>query len=258
MSWRAEESYVAEILALTPNIRSLTLSVDVDYNALLVRLTPSADSSASPVLVPQLEEFTIDSASTRYSDSKTYHQRLKMPYGPVTVGTVPSFCFHLTLKFVDMVSARWDEWESTGVSQLKKASLFLEDRYKAELPIVERRLKWAVERGLDLTLRVVKTAQTWNDPFNKNMTHWHDGLILPENESGPSSDCATCVRLAWEAEEKARLKKERVENEKKNDLDYYSDSEEYYSDSDHYFPKGCLACQPGSSEGSEDWFDDDR
>jgi hypothetical protein len=156
-----------------------------------------------------------------------------------------------------MVSARWDQWASMGVTQLKKVSLFLEDEYKAELPVVKKGLKWEVKEGLDLTLRVVKNPQTWNDPFNKNMTHWEDGLVFPENGSEPSSDCATCLREAEELKEKERLEKERKKKERKKDPDYYSDSEEYFPEPEgDVRPGRCSVCRSESSEGSEEeeWF----
>jgi hypothetical protein len=139
-----------------------------------------------------------------------------------------------------------------GVTQLKKVSLFLEDEYKAELPAVKKGLKWEVKEGLDLTLRVVKNPQTWNDPSNKNMMHWHDGLVFPEDGSEPSSGCVTCLREAEELKEKERLEKER-----KKDPDYYSDSEEYFSEPEGDFRRGrCSVCKSESSEGSEEeeWF----
>ncbi|RXW18066.1 hypothetical protein EST38_g7784 [Candolleomyces aberdarensis] len=251
LTWQIEETHVSEILALTRNIRSLTLGIDVDYNALLARLYSSRNSGANALLVPLLEEFTIDCSSLKHQSSKTYHQRLPDP-NAITVRIVPVFCFHLSDRFVNMVEARWDRWEIMRVSQLKKVSLFLEDQYKVELARVKRGLKWEVKEGLDLTLRVIEKPQTWTDPFNKNMTHWHDGLVFPENDSKPSSDCSTCLRLAQEAEEEQEGKTQEKETEE-DESD--SEDEEYYPELGDEYGKGrCWRCESRESSEKEDWF----
>ncbi|KAJ2922570.1 hypothetical protein H1R20_g14514, partial [Candolleomyces eurysporus] len=251
LTWQIEETHVSEILALTRNIRSLTLGIDVDYNALLARLYSSHNSGAKALLVPLLEEFTIDCSSLKHESSKTYHHRLPDPHA-FTARIVPVFCFHLSDGFISMVEARWDRWEIMRVSQLKKVSLFLEDQHKAELTRVKRGLKWEVEEGLELTLRVIEKPQTWSDPFNKNMTHWHDGLVFQENDSEPSSDCPTCLRLAQEDEEEKGGK--RQENEREEDESDSEDEEHYPEPGDGYGHGRCWRCEPRESPEKEDWF----
>ncbi|KAJ2919927.1 hypothetical protein MD484_g435, partial [Candolleomyces efflorescens] len=257
-TWQTTPTEIVNILMSTPNIRSLALSVDVDYNLLLPRFHSSKDSSLP---VPLLEEFTIESVSIEYSKSETYFQREPDPYAAVWLKPVPRCFYNLSDSFIKMVKARWGRWADLGVSQLKKASLYLEGRYSNEMVVFKAVLKPEVKRGLDLTTRVVKTSrdQSWNDPFNKVLTHWHDGLVLPDDVE-PRSDCATCVRVARQAEEekeRKRLELLRLARERKvaeQALAEEDEDEEYYSGSEDEYGSGGSGYRTGDFSDGEDWF----
>lgn len=257
-TWQITLTEIVDILTYTPNIRSLTLSVDVDYNSLLPRFHSSKNLKLTPLLVPLLEEFTIESASIEYDKSETYYQREPDPYAAIFHKPVPKCYFNLSNSFINMVRARSVRWARLGVSQLKKASLFLEKRYQTELVLAEIGLESAVERGLELNTRVVNNHQSWNDPFNKVLTHWHDGLVFPDDLE-PRSDCATCVRLAWQADEekeRKRIEKERQEEERKAaaKAEEEEEDEEYYSGSGDEFGSGGSGYRTGDYSDGEDWY----
>jgi hypothetical protein len=84
------------------------------------------------------------------------------------------------------VKDRWKPLET--ISQLKKVSLFLPTVYETLLTTVESNLKEEVKEGLDLMVRASNAPVQWVEPRGRQITHWHEGLVLPEE-----SDCATCL-----------------------------------------------------------------
>jgi hypothetical protein len=167
LSWEASVSPVVSILTATTNLRELTLGLSMDYDELLAHFQVDWEGYA---ILSRLEELTIDCTPTNYGDRRLHATASRLS---------------LTSNgFTSMVKDRWRPIE--GISQLKKARLFLTEGYQTLLSVVVGNLKEEVKEGLVLAARTTKKPQ-WEDPFNRTITHWHDGLVVREG-----SDCAQC------------------------------------------------------------------
>jgi hypothetical protein len=185
LSWQLHETHLADILSLAPNVRSLTLGVDANYDSLFVSL-----SGQAPVLVPLLEDLTIDCGSIQYN-SLIWE----------VVPTKPSSFFHFSAdQLINMVIARRNQWAAIGVSQLKKVAIFLEKEFERVLEMVKEGLMQEVKKGLDLTVQLIRGPENWYDPTR--VTHWHEGLLMSQNRD---SYCSSCLQFDNLVE--ARLKK---------------------------------------------------
>jgi hypothetical protein len=191
-TWQIPASHITDIFGLTPNLRCLTLGVWTDYNEVFDALNlgtghdlTSSSSSSDPdsdshhILLPSLEEVVLDYAPSQYETM------------PIPKTSRPlQFLFDAD-DFAEMVESRWKGGlvESGRVSQLKKASIFLWDRHSSSLDELKENLDDVVAEGFTLTTCLTKSPRTWEDPLERNITHWHEGLVLAEK-----SDCAVCLR----------------------------------------------------------------
>jgi hypothetical protein len=185
--WDVPAKDIIAILILTPSLRSLTIGVSTNYDRIFEQFQVDWNGFA---LVPCLEEFVIDripdpksssSQSLGDGDDVDSANRTKL-------GTSPSDrrVFLTAGGFTGMVKDRWKPLET--ISQLKKVSLFLPTVYETLLTTVESNLKEEVKEGLDLMVRTSNAPVQWVEPRGRQITHWHEGLVLPEE-----SDCATCL-----------------------------------------------------------------
>ncbi|RXW18067.1 hypothetical protein EST38_g7785 [Candolleomyces aberdarensis] len=183
-SWEVSASHIVDILSVTPNLLFLTVGVSTNYDELFNALINNGiDGKESPVVVPLLEDLVIDYGPLVY--------KLMVRIPPVR----PKHFQFSSGVFSEMVKVRWkgEVAGSIQTSQLKKASVFLSGLYESCLEGVQDSLEEEVKEGFELTLGFVDCVQTWEDPMDRKITHWHEGLVLPE-----SSDC--CGRCLMEKE----------------------------------------------------------
>ncbi|KAJ2932257.1 hypothetical protein H1R20_g4815, partial [Candolleomyces eurysporus] len=190
LSWETPAKNIIEILILTPSLLSLTIGVSTNYDRIFEQFQVDWNGFA---LVPSLEEFVIDcipnssssSGPSFGTDGDDSPDRTKTRTGP----SVAVFLVLTAGGFTGMVKDRWRPLDT--ISQLKKVSLFLPTGHENLLATVESNLKEEVKEGLDLTVRTSKAPVRWVEPMGRQITHWHEGLVLPEE-----SDCAACLNAS--------------------------------------------------------------